>query len=222
MFTTTLTITKDLKLETSVDCPELEAHDAAWKHFWPEGNGAAKPGYALHHIDPSWKHNDPKRYKEWRVNDLKMVTVSEHAKIHGKLNNKGKNTWTCLWDPSFPSSEMELKMSKDCPGIGWVLGKRSKELEDVNIIAIETYWDIEKKLKKTNKGISKQELHEKTVHEVHKLLNNATREELLKIWKRAMQSVPNELVGEVPQLKNNFFKDLESAVLLPSQHTQKI
>lgn len=220
MLTTTLTIwKKDLTIEIKADCPELEAHDAAWKHFWPEGNGQAKPGYALHHIDPSWKHDDPKRYGEWRVEDLKMVTVSEHSQIHGKLNNKGKKTWTCLWDPSFPSSDFESKMSVDCPGIGWVHGKKSKEMEDAYIIAFEAYCDIEKKLKEADKDISKQELHEQTVHAVHKLLNSATYEELLEIWKKAMQVVPNKLVGKVPSLKiNNFYALFESAVLLPSRH----
>lgn len=54
----------------------------AWIHFWPEGDGKAKPGYHLHHIDQSLRHNDPERYNEWRPEDLIMVTNSEHTTIH--------------------------------------------------------------------------------------------------------------------------------------------
>ena len=61
----------------------------AWKHFWPEGNGKPKPGYALHHIDPSWKKDDPERYAEWRIEDLVMMTRSEHTRLH----TKGKSSW---------------------------------------------------------------------------------------------------------------------------------
>ena len=39
-------------------------------------------GWVLHHIDPELKYKDPQRYNEWRIEDLKPMTKSEHAKIH--------------------------------------------------------------------------------------------------------------------------------------------
>ena len=54
----------------------------AWKHFYPEGNGKAKPGCLLHHKDPSWKTNDIERYLQWNIDDLMMLTVKEHNLIH--------------------------------------------------------------------------------------------------------------------------------------------
>ena len=54
----------------------------AWKHFWPEGEGAAKPGYVLHHKDPMLRHSDWERYIECRPEDLVMITTAEHSKIH--------------------------------------------------------------------------------------------------------------------------------------------
>lgn len=36
----------------------------------------------LHHVDPGLKRRDPKRYREWRHEDLVPVTVTEHRRIH--------------------------------------------------------------------------------------------------------------------------------------------
>lgn len=54
----------------------------AWKHFYPDGNGLAKPGYCLHHVDETMKNDNPERYNEWNVEDLVMVERKEHSKIH--------------------------------------------------------------------------------------------------------------------------------------------
>lgn len=54
----------------------------AWKYFYFEGNGKAKKGYVLHHKDPSWKYNDIERYISWNIEDLEMMTVQDHNKIH--------------------------------------------------------------------------------------------------------------------------------------------
>ena len=56
----------------------------AWEHFYPEGNGKAKPGYVLHHVDETLKHNNPERYNQWRVEDLVMITSAEHTSFHQK------------------------------------------------------------------------------------------------------------------------------------------
>lgn len=57
-------------------------HKEAWKHFWPEGNGKAKPGYCLHHVDKNLMHDDPKRYNQWNVEDLEMIEFAEHSRLH--------------------------------------------------------------------------------------------------------------------------------------------
>lgn len=60
----------------------LKNRESAWKIFWPEGDGKAKPGYVLHHKDPMLRHSDWERYIECRPEDLVMVTASEHSKLH--------------------------------------------------------------------------------------------------------------------------------------------
>ena len=71
----------------------------AWKHFYPEGNGKAKTNYVLHHKDISLKKNNPKRYAQWNVDDLVMLTRSEHLKIHSYIIGtssqwkKGHEAW---------------------------------------------------------------------------------------------------------------------------------
>lgn len=66
----------------------------AWKEFYPEGNGKAKPGFVLHHKDPSWKIEDPIRYAEWRHDDLVMMTKAEHCKLHSNLNHQDEEIET--------------------------------------------------------------------------------------------------------------------------------
>ena len=60
----------------------FDKHKLAWKHFYPEGNGKAKPGYCLHHKDETLRHENPDRYEEWRIEDLVMITSSEHGRLH--------------------------------------------------------------------------------------------------------------------------------------------
>lgn len=64
-----------------------EAHMNAWKHFYPQGNGTALNGHILHHIDYLMKYKNPKRYNQWRVEDLVMLTEVEHHRIHRKLES---------------------------------------------------------------------------------------------------------------------------------------
>ena len=60
----------------------FDKHKLAWKHFYPEGNGKAKPRYCLHHKDETLRHENPDRYEEWRIEDLVMITSSEHGRHH--------------------------------------------------------------------------------------------------------------------------------------------
>ena len=68
----------------------LKNRKNAWIHFYPEGNGKAKPGYVLHHKDETLRKNDPERYNEWRIEDLEMMTMSEHFLLHHKDTNKSE------------------------------------------------------------------------------------------------------------------------------------
>jgi len=62
----------------------------AWKHFYPEGNGKAKRGYVLHHIDIKLRRKDRKRYNEWRISDLVIMPRSEHNGLHFKGKPNGR------------------------------------------------------------------------------------------------------------------------------------
>lgn len=50
-----------------------------------------KNGYELHHIDETLKVNDKERYYKWNIEDLIMLTSSEHHRLHatGKAYTKG-------------------------------------------------------------------------------------------------------------------------------------
>ncbi len=60
-------------------------HENAWRYFFPDGKGVAKKGYCLHHINPDWRYNDIERYNQWNVDDLQMLTFSEHWILHQKI-----------------------------------------------------------------------------------------------------------------------------------------
>ena len=70
----------------------IKARRRAWMHFWPEGNGRAKPGYHLHHIDPSWKSDDPERYNAWNIEDLVVMKAEDHIGLHSTLQNQDPNS----------------------------------------------------------------------------------------------------------------------------------
>lgn len=62
-------------------------HRKAWNYFVSIGiiPKNAKPyTYALHHIDPSWQHNDIERYIQWNIEDLEVMDYGEHTRLHHK------------------------------------------------------------------------------------------------------------------------------------------
>lgn len=63
-------------------------HLRAWKWFEEHGYKEHR-GLALHHIDTTMKSRDPKRYNEWRPEDLMVMTVQEHRRLHMKEQTKG-------------------------------------------------------------------------------------------------------------------------------------
>ena len=59
----------------------IKNHDIATKRL------KVPKGYVLHHIDPSWRKNDPERYIQWNLEDLELMTKSEHSRLHGTGEN---------------------------------------------------------------------------------------------------------------------------------------
>ena len=102
----------EIIITTNVNSHELEAHEAAWKFFWPEGNGKAKPGYVLHHIDPTLKFRDPARYSQWNINDLMMVDSSLHGNLHS-LSNDYKKRVKQIWEGKSDEYLEDLMMEKE-------------------------------------------------------------------------------------------------------------
>lgn len=139
---------------------------AAWMHFWPEGNGKAKPNHVLHHKDMSLKANDIDRYIQWNIEDLEMLTRKEHFNLHKIPGwNKGMRGGTSkfkgmTWEDMYgaeKAAEMKVKLSEAQSGLhnhnygkpNWNSGKvmpkemyatRSKKIAqytlDGNLIAV--------------------------------------------------------------------------------------
>lgn len=118
---------------------EFNSWKAAWSYFWPEGNGNAKSGYVLHHKDPSWKTKDPDRYAQWNVEDLVMLTISDHVKLHElgkmktdehKLNLSISHLGQTPWNKGKRgiSEETRRKLSEAHKGkTTWMKGKKHTE-----------------------------------------------------------------------------------------------
>jgi hypothetical protein len=70
-------------------------------------------GYVLHHIDPSWKKEDPERYIKWNLEDLELMTKSQHLKLH---NSGNKNPMYGKKRPEVGKRNSELKKGK--PNLG--------------------------------------------------------------------------------------------------------
>ena len=71
---------------------ERERHGRAVGYF--AALGIWTPGMSLHHIDTTLKHRDPDRYHAWRVEDLRPLTVQQHARLHMALRNPKGSTKT--------------------------------------------------------------------------------------------------------------------------------
>lgn len=65
------------------------AYKEAREHF---GLKPDDKTFVLHHIDPTLRHTNRKRYDEWRPEDLCIMSRSEHTRLHqiGNKNCKGK------------------------------------------------------------------------------------------------------------------------------------
>ncbi len=105
-------LVNSLFLNFMPECSKSAKHERAWKHFWPEGNGAAKPGYVLHHIDPTLKFRDPARYSQWNINDLMMVDSSLHGNLHS-LSNDYKKRVKQIWEGKSDEYLEDLMMEKE-------------------------------------------------------------------------------------------------------------
>jgi len=64
----------------------------ARRHFGVENN----PEMVLHHKDPLLKKRDYKRYLEWRIEDLAVMTNAEHSHFHRGRNNANSKPVICV------------------------------------------------------------------------------------------------------------------------------
>lgn len=64
---------------------ERERHERAVGYF--AGLGIWQAGMVLHHTDTTLKQRDPQRYHLWRVEDLRPLTVPQHASLHMRQRN---------------------------------------------------------------------------------------------------------------------------------------
>lgn len=64
---------------------ERERHDIAVDYF--TALGIWTPGMVIHHTDTTLKQRDPERYHEWRVEDLRPMSIASHNSLHMALRN---------------------------------------------------------------------------------------------------------------------------------------
>nr|DAL90080.1 MAG TPA: hypothetical protein [Caudoviricetes sp.] len=62
---------------------ERDRHDMAVDYF--EAIGIWQAGMVLHHLDTTLKQRDPARYHEWRVEDLRPMSIASHNSLHMAL-----------------------------------------------------------------------------------------------------------------------------------------
>lgn len=63
--------------------------------------------YVLHHIDPTMKYFDLSRYTDWRIEDLMVLTDSEHQKLHKDFERRNA-------EYGFLDKLMEERMNFHC------------------------------------------------------------------------------------------------------------
>lgn len=151
----------------------FDKHKLAWKHFYPEGNGKAKPGYCLHHKDETLRHENPDRYNEWNPDDLVMITSSEHGRHHRAGCtpwNKGKTN--CY------SDECRKRLSESQKGkyISEETRRKMSESRKGHVVSEET----RKKIGEKSKGRTISEEQKKKISEANKgrVVSEETREKI--------------------------------------------
>lgn len=136
-------------------------HEKAWKYFYPEGNGKAKEGYCLHHINPDWRYNDLERYNAWNPEDLQMLTNSEHCKLHQKIGY-GKSRDLEFFDSAKLNYNLYLEMKNnfenpDYNGVLTALDKKNSTNEDklhsLNMLEETMAYCVKKGFYKTNEEL---------------------------------------------------------------------
>lgn len=78
------------KLSTSIEAISQRNKKNAIKYFESIGalpKNRAKNEYVLHHKDPNLLYQNLQRYIEWNIEDLTVITRSEHSKLHQKGNS---------------------------------------------------------------------------------------------------------------------------------------
>ena len=138
------------------------------------GLGVGDDDFVLHHVDSTLKTRDPKRYNEWRIEDLVVMTRDEHSRLHNKgkkLSEKTRNKLSVVNKGKKRTKEQRNKLS--------AVNKGKKHSEETK-----------KKMSEAHTG--------KTLSEEHKqkLINANKRPvaqynldgQLIKIWDSAMQA----------------------------------
>ena len=77
------------KLSNSMSAISKRNQRKAYKYFESISvlpTNRTKNEYVLHHKDPELKHNDLMRYIEWNIDDLVVLTRSEHSRLHNTGN----------------------------------------------------------------------------------------------------------------------------------------
>ena len=153
----------------------LKNRKNAWIHFYPEGNGKAKPGYVLHHKDETLRKNDPERYNEWRIEDLEMMTMAEHFLLHHKDINKSElhriHVSQSLKGRVF-SEETRRKMSESQKGrvVSEETRRKLSEAGKGRVVSEETRHKISEAQKgnKNTKGLKHSEETKRKISEANK------------------------------------------------------
>ena len=97
-------------------------HERAWCYFKALGLipiDAKKNEWVLHHKDVSLRHNDPKRYDEWRIDDLIPMKRHDHAILHGTNRKKSEEEIAKIRQRMrgrVLSEETRKKISEKCKG----------------------------------------------------------------------------------------------------------
>ena len=131
----------------------------AWKHFWPDGEGRAKKGYVLHHIDPTWKTDNPQRYDEWNIEDLVMITNTEHQHIHHVGAQRSEETKKKISESNkgkTRTEETRMRLSK--AHLGHRQTDESKIKISESLIGHVSYWKGKQLSDETKKKMSKSRL----------------------------------------------------------------
>lgn len=119
-------------------------------------------GAVMHHIDPTLRYRDYERYLEWRIEDLMVMSFSDHSKLHTQGEDNpmyGKHH----------TEETKAKLSESLTGREFTLEHREN-------------------LSKASKGRPKSEEHKRKLSEANKGKGSPRTEETRKKMSEAKKA----------------------------------